>query len=96
MFFWFELMNRLRDELNKSVTFVIVSDDKSIDFPQDWIVRHRGSPLEDMALLSCCDLIAGPPSTFNRWAAFAGAKRHYSAWNSDEYPKIVDFKNFKL
>jgi hypothetical protein len=75
---------------------LIVSDNKHLEFNEPWAVRHRGSPVEDLAVLSECDFIAGPPSTFNRWAAFAGNKPHYTIYSMLGHPLIENFKHFKM
>jgi hypothetical protein len=94
--FWYEAMGKIRDESGGTVNFYVVSDDADIDFSEKWIIRHRGSYSSDLALLAQCDFVLGPPSTFNRWAAFAGDKRHYCAWNSRELPSLEKFQTFKL
>jgi hypothetical protein len=38
----------------------------------------------------------GPPSTFNRWAAFMGEKPHLCVWNEKQQIKNVDFAVFKM
>lgn len=94
--FWHEAMKNIQSKCSDRASFFVVSDDGDIDFPENWIVRHRGSYQTDMALLSECDFVLGPPSTFNRWAAFVGGKPHYCAWNSNEFPYLDKFHNFKL
>ena len=94
--FWYEAMKKIRRECDGSASFFVVSDDNEIDFDEQWIVRHRGTCHSDMALLSECDYILGPPSTFNRWAAFVGGKPHYCAWNHSEFPSLKNFHIFKL
>jgi hypothetical protein len=94
--FWYEAMGKIHNESAGKATFHVVSDDADIDFSEKWINRHRGSYQSDLALLSHCDFVLGPPSTFNRWAAFAGNKKHYCAWNSRELPSLADFQAFKL
>jgi hypothetical protein len=94
--FWYQAMKKIQSECFGGATFIVVSDDNEIDFPDKWIFRHRGSYQADMALLSECDLVLGPPSTFNRWAAFVGGKPHFCAWNSLELPSVEKFQNFKL
>ena len=94
--FWCEAMKNIHNESGGKATFHVVSDDADIEFSEKWIIRHRGSYSSDLALLAQCDFVLGPPSTFNRWAAFAGNKRHYCAWNSRELPSLANFQAFKL
>jgi hypothetical protein len=75
---------------------IVISDDINIEFNEPWAFRHRGSPVEDLAVLSECDFVAGPPSTFNRWAAFSGNKPHYTIYSMPDYPLIENFQLFKM
>jgi hypothetical protein len=38
------------------------------------ITLHQKTAIEDLCLLSKCDLLIGPPSTFTIWASFFGSK----------------------
>lgn len=62
----------------KKPVFIVISDS-----PEDAntlkemcselsVVAHSGYFIEDMLLLSRCDYIVGPPSTFSKWASFIG------------------------
>jgi len=75
---------------------MVISDDINIEFNEPWAFRHRGSAVEDLAVLSECEFIAGPPSTFNRWAAFIGNKPHYTIYSMPGNPLIENFKHFKM
>jgi hypothetical protein len=96
MEFWKRLMQNIRQETGNIATFILVSDDPEINFNENWIIRHRGDRFEDLSLLAACDLVVGPPSTFNRWAAFSGCKPHFCTWEDKNFPHINDFKIFKL
>jgi hypothetical protein len=96
MDYWINLMKELRQESGGRASFWVVSDDLNVDFKEDWITRYRGDRFEDLAVLAECDMIAGPPSTFNRWAAFVGGKPHCCIWSADNVPHVRDFSTFKL
>ncbi len=89
-------MRALRREGQGRIGFIVVSDDMDIDFQEKWVLRHKGNPFMDMAVLSCCDMVVGAPSTFNRWSAFVGDRPHLSVWSSDFAPTLNSFKKFKL
>jgi hypothetical protein len=94
--FWLNVMKKLRENSGGRAVFIVVSDDPQIEFDEEWILRHRGNRFEDLAVLAGCKFIAGPPSTFNRWAAFVGGKPHYCVNRTDFMPSIEDFMQFKL
>jgi hypothetical protein len=70
-------MLEMRRIFGENIAFFIASDE-SPD-PDAWqdiapVLWRSRSPIQDMHGLSRCDYIAGPPSTFSGWAAFAGQK----------------------
>jgi hypothetical protein len=94
--YWIEAITRIQSTTDKKINFIIVSDDNALKFDIDRVHRFYGSDILDMALLSKCDFVMGPPSTFNRWAAFFGNKPHFCAWNAQEFPTMSHFKKFKM
>lgn len=59
-----------------SVAFVIVSDEPEsvmgLSAGHATVTVSTEAPAVDLELLSQCDYMIGPPSTFNRWASFYG------------------------
>ena len=61
---------------NKRIAFVVCSNGKDISFPgtdKFSIFNEQRHFAEDIFLLSKCDYIIGPPSTFSMWASFYGS-----------------------
>ena len=59
----------------KKIAYVICTNEKDLSFPGDQnftIYNEQRHFVEDMYLLSKCDYIIGPPSTFSGWASFYG------------------------
>ena len=59
----------------KKIAYVICTNEKNISFPAEGnftIFNERRHFVEDLYLLSKCDYIMGPPSTFSGWASFYG------------------------
>lgn len=94
--FWHSAMKKIQDECGGNVAFFLVSDDPDLRFNEEWIFRNRGAYQDDIALLSECDYVLGPPSTFNRWAAFVGGKPHFCTWDDKTLPALENFSPFKL
>lgn len=61
----------------KKICFILFSNEEIQvqNFDVDSrIVCSEGSAIEDHWLMSKCDYLVGPPSTFTRWAAYMGKK----------------------
>lgn len=70
-----QILNDIRNLYNdKKILFILVSNEKinSQYFKGVNIEVNEGSFIEDIYLLSKCDFIVGPLSTFNRWSSFMG------------------------
>lgn len=72
---YYKLLKSLVDNETQSKIYFIICSDASI--PEnvfnklDWECGP-GDVLGDLFILSLCDFVLGPPSTFNRWSAFYG------------------------
>jgi hypothetical protein len=58
------------------------------------IVFSNANFISDLWLLTHCDYIIGPPSTFNAWASFIGKKPLYTIKSKDERPTLDFFNIF--
>jgi hypothetical protein len=59
----------------KKIAYIICTNEKNISFPAEanfTIFNEERHFVEDLYLLSKCDYIMGPPSTFSGWASFYG------------------------
>lgn len=56
----------------------------------------KGNPLEDHYLMSKCDYLFGPPSTFTRWAAYMGRKPLAYIEDSNQTLSLSDFKYMSI
>lgn len=59
---------------DRRVVFLICSDEKQSVEAFDGLEVKLGAGrfIDELHMLSCCDYVLGPPSTFSRWAAFHG------------------------
>jgi hypothetical protein len=60
------------------------------------IVYAKGSPVEDICVLSSCQYIIGPPSTFSGWAAFLGQRLIYFIRSKDEHISMDKFFDYQV
>lgn len=87
-------IDHLRKQITKvggEVVFILFSDrTTNIDLTNDvflslndWYVDHY--------LMSICNYLIGPPSTFTKWASFIGSVKLYHMQTRDDMPNIDDF-----
>jgi hypothetical protein len=77
---YFSKMVELQASLpEKRMKFVICSNENIAlsHFSRLSVLKGPGHLVEDMYMLSMCDFIMGPPSTFTLWASFYGRKPLY-------------------
>lgn len=79
---------------SKRVAFLVCSDEpRNIqEFAGLQVVLGSNSNMTDLCALAKCDYIAGPPSTFSKWASFYGDKPLFHFTSADAAPVIADFK----
>lgn len=80
------LMGQAGEALDAATAFVVCSDEpvEADAYAPLNVVPGPGHPVQDMAALSMCDAVIGPPSTFSGWAAFYGRKRLYHVHDPNE------------
>ena len=73
------LIEQMRGLLGPRCRFTLVSNEplSPILTEAPATVWHRGNAMEDLAVLSRCDYVTGPPSSYSTVAAFLGGARLY-------------------
>ena len=76
-----------------TVLFVVFSDECLDESHFDWLPCYfqHGSAVEDQWMMSQCDFLMGPPSTFSAWASFMGKVPLARMWDKDYKLKEEDF-----
>jgi len=90
-----KIINKLRKYFSPNKTlFILCSDSPQPKnfFDSTDIIFGLGFLIEDMLLLSKCDYIIGPPSTFSLWASFYGETPLYHIYDPSCLPQVNDFK----
>lgn len=90
-------IRQLLDELGDHVCFVISTNSNEAmaglqNYPCYFCSGHE---VTDLYILSNCTHIMGPPSTYNRWAAFYGNVKHLNLQNQDQEISISSFDLLK-
>ena len=89
-------MRAIAKELPNKKLFILFSNEplELSDFAVEnsQVVISRGDALDDHYLMSKCDYIFGPPSTFSRWGAYMGRKPLAFIEDRDITLKLADFK----
>ena len=87
-------INELNHSLKGHASFYIFSDsnltEADFDIPNLTVSNH--SVIEDLDLMSQCDYIVGPPSTFSAWASLYGQTPIFVLHDIKRIPLLSDFK----
>jgi hypothetical protein len=86
----------LEEFSGKRIGFVICSNETNISFEEGQqfdIFSEARHFIEDLYLLSRCDYIVGPPSTFSMWASFYGS---VPLLILRDIKGVVELKQFKI
>ena len=80
---------------DKNPLFFICSDE-SVDLKSfgglQVIENKNGNATEDLYLLTTCDYLIAPPSTFSKWASFYGDVPLYVLDDATHYPTLDAFE----
>lgn len=79
---------------DKNPSFFICSDEPlgEDEFKDFNIIQNKnGNATEDLYLLSTCDYLIAPPSTFSKWASFYGEVPLYVIEDANQLPEQSDF-----
>lgn len=88
------IMRRIACQLKGRTRFLLCSDitlEKS-GFAAFDVALGPGHPLQDNCLLSACDYLAGPPSTYTLWASFYGSVPRFEIISQTESISLDAFK----
>ena len=93
------LRSFLKNVTTQKIQFFITSNAKpDIAFfrqeLQQEIYQFNGNAAEDLCLLSCCDYIIGPPSTFSLMAAFYNDAPLYWIFDKNKEVHLTSFQKF--
>jgi hypothetical protein len=92
---YIKLMYQLQSILGKSIMFCICSDENvdSKCFPQNTFLSPFNSPVHDLCILSKCNYIIGPHSTYSMYASFIGeVPLRFINSNEDSIKSLAEFK----
>ena len=89
-------LNTLLSCKGGNISFIVCTNDPNII--QSKILNalnvfySNGSQIFDLCMLSKCDYIIGPPSTYSAWASFYGSVPLAYVENKDQTISMLDFK----
>ncbi|MEI0703204.1 hypothetical protein [Brachyspira intermedia] len=76
---------------NKRILFILFSNEEITLKPNYDYVISKCKWYEDHSLMSMCDYLIGPPSTFTSWASFIGNVPMYHIKNKHKSIELSDF-----
>ena len=84
-------MEELRGEMG-DVRFAVFTDEpKSLSRTLSRLNEQPTTPERDQWLMSQCDYLVGPPSTFTTWASFMGKVPLLHIMGKDQKVQLCDF-----
>lgn len=85
--------NEIKKKLNKKCTFFIFSNEK-INFQENCsqYISINNEWYIDQFLLSKCDYIIGPQSTFSLWASYMGKNKYFQIQDDSGKIHLEDFR----
>jgi hypothetical protein len=82
---------QLEAQYSKNIVFVIFSNTTITIPPQDDRIIENNPWYIDQYLMSKCDYIIGPPSTFSMWASYIGKTKYFHITNETGEINLADF-----
>ena len=94
---YYKWMLQIAEQVKNPVYIVCSNENLQFVNEAGLIISYsKGSPLEDLYLLSKCRYIIGPPSTFSSWSAFAGDQYLYQPETKKEVLTLDSFAKYYL
>lgn len=88
-----ERVLRFVNKEGQKVVFIVFSDEEINESHFEGLPCFfaHGTAVEDQWLMSQCDYLMGPPSTFSAWASFMGKVPIAKIWNEEYQLNLEDF-----
>ena len=87
-----QFRSEVKKDSGKEVFFVIFSNEKNTIAESDNVIFSRNEWYIDQFLMSKCDFLIGPPSTFTLWSSYIGKIKYF---HLDEKNKNITLNDFK-
>ncbi len=92
-------MDNLNAELSKATgkqtLFIVFSNETLQIQPSDSVILSKNPWYVDQKIMSLCDFLIGPPSTFTLWASYLGDARYYQITDDSGEIKLEQFVSCK-
>lgn len=90
-------MQQIVTQIDSNIKFLLFTNDDAVSkelYKQAFtdVLFSDCSPIEDHYLMSQCDYLIGPPSTFNMWASYMGDVPLYHIYEADATISLEDFE----
>jgi hypothetical protein len=93
--YMYTLANEIKHKYNRNIHYVIFSNKKTDIFENEYIYKSTEKWYIDHFLMSKCDYLIGPPSTFTMWASYIGKVKYYHIRNNSGNINLNDFQYCK-
>jgi len=89
------LKKEVENNSNKKCFFIIFSNEDVLIKKNEYIHISKNKWYIDHFLMSKCDYLIGPSSTFTLWASYIGKVKFYHISNDSGEINLNDFKYFR-
>ena len=79
----------------KQTMFIVFSNETLQIQPSDTVILSKNPWYVDQKIMSLCDYLIGPPSTFTLWASYLGNARYYQITDDSGKIKLDEFVSCK-
>ena len=91
-----KIMLAVQEKMKKKATFYVCSNEKiDLNYYKNRglnIVRPGKTAIDDLGILSLCDYIMGPPSTYSFWASLLGRNKRLIIDGCEKIYTLEDFE----
>ena len=88
-------LKELFSEIKNECIFIIFSNENLLLEENEYIYKSTNEWYIDHLLMSRCDYLIGPPSTFTLWASYIGKVKYFHIENDSMNINLNDFKYCK-
>lgn len=85
------LEQKIKQANGKRVKFIVFSNENISFKESDRILISLNEWYVDQYLMSICDYLVGPPSTFSAWASYVGSVKYFHIVDSSGVVELNDF-----
>jgi hypothetical protein len=89
------ISRQLLSDGKQNHTFILFSNEETTFREKQNLLISKEEWYIDQHIMSECDYLIGPPSTFSLWSCYIGKAKFYHIFDKNKDVKLQDFSDFK-